>query len=324
MNEENNNLNNQFSGMNNGIPGSTPIPNPQSLGPIPPISTPPVEAQENNQMINPQPVNPQPLNTIPNTQNVDSSLLSNSMEQNQGIHLVQQTNITPQPEPLMNNSQPLNVIPNMSNIDSSMSSNQMQQNQGISPIQQTNMIPQPEPSVNNPQPEQSINLQPNLTQDNSISQQSANDTTQIQKHKKNNNILIIVSVVAIIAILAIVYATLIKGGKTLNCTMTDSSMGMDMKTNLTIKFKGNQANELNATITVDLGKYGDYKETFIDSFKDEFEQKEGIETNIKSDNDQVIIEMKATRAGMEVSGYVQDDTYDEVVKDLKAEGFTCK
>lgn len=275
MNEENNNLNNQFSGMNNGIPGSTPIPNPQNLGPIPPISTPPVEAQENNQMINPQPVNPQPLN----------------------------------------------VIPNMSNIDSS---NQMQQNQGISPIQQTNMMPQPEPSVNNPQPEQSINLQPNLTQDNSISQQPANDTTQIQKYKKNNNILIIVSVVAIIAILAIVYATLIKGGKTLNCTMTDSSMGMDMKTNLTIKFKGNQANELNATITVDLGKYGDYKETFIDSFKDEFEQKEGIETNIKSDNDQVIIEMKATRAGMEVSGYVQDDTYDEVVKDLKAEGFTCK
>ena len=278
MNEENNNLNNQFSGMNNGIPGSTPIPNPQNLGPIPPISTPHVETQENNQMINPQPVNPQPLNTIPNTQNVDSSLLSNSMEQNQGIPLVQQTNITPQPEP----------------------------------------------SVNNPQPEQSINLQPNITQDNSISQQPANDTTQIQKHKKNNNILIIVSVVAIIAILAIVYATLIKGGKKLNCTMTDSSMGMDMETNLTIKFKGNQANELNATITVDLGKYGDYKETFINSFKDEFEQKEGIETNIKSDNDQVIIEMKATRAGMEVSGYVQDDTYDEVVKDLKAEGFTCK
>lgn len=277
MNEENNNLNNQFSGMNNGIPGSTPIPNPQNLGPIPPISTPPVEAQENNQMINPQPVNPQPLNTIPNTQNVDSSLLSNSMEQNQGIPLVQQTNITPQPEP----------------------------------------------SVNNPQPEQSINLQPNLTQDNSISKQSANDTTQIQKHK-NNNILIIVSIVAVIAVLAIVYATLIKGGKKLNCTMTDSSMGMDMKTNLTIKFKGNQANELNATITVDLGKYSDYKETIINSFKDEFEQKEGIETNIKSDNDQVIIEMKATRAGMEVSGYVQDDTYDEVLKDLKAEGFTCK
>lgn len=277
MNEENNNLNNQFSGMNNGIPGSTPIPNPQNLGPIPPISTPPVEAQENNQMINPQPVNPQPLNTIPNTQNVDSSLLSNSMEQNQGIPLVQQTNITPQPEP----------------------------------------------SVNNPQPEQSINLQPNLTQDNSISKQSANDTTQIQKHK-NNNILIIVSIVAVIAVLAIVYATLIKGGKKLNCTMTDSSMGMDMETNLTIKFKGNQANELNATITVDLGKYSDYKETIINSFKDEFEQKEGIETNIKSDNDQVIIEMKATRAGMEVSGYVQDDTYDEVVKDLKAEGFTCK
>lgn len=277
MNEENNNLNNQFSGMNNGIPGSTPIPNPQNLGPIPPISTPPVEAQENNQMINPQPVNPQPLNTIPNTQNVDSSLLSNSMEQNQGIPLVQQTNITPKPEP----------------------------------------------SVNNPQPEQSINLQPNLTQDNSISKQSANDTTQIQKHK-NNNILIIVSIVAVIAVLAIVYATLIKGGKKLNCTMTDSSMGMDMKTNLTIKFKGNQANELNATITVDLGKYSDYKETIINSFKDEFEQKEGIETNIKSDNDQVIIEMKATRAGMEVSGYVQDDTYDEVLKDLKAEGFTCK
>lgn len=275
MNEENNNLNNQFSGMNNGIPGSTPIPNPQNLGPIPPISTPHVETQENNQMINPQPVNPQPLN----------------------------------------------VIPNMSNIDSS---NQMQQNQGISPIQQTNMMPQPEPSVNNPQPEQSINLQPNLTQDNSISQQPANDTTQIQKHKKNNNILIIVSVVAIIAVLAIVYATLIKWGKKLNCTMTDSSMGMDMETNLTIKFKGNQANELNATITVDLGKYGDYKETFINSFKDEFEQKEGIETNIKSDNDQVIIEMKETRAGMEVSGYVQDDTYDEIVKDLKAEGFTCK
>ena len=277
MNEENNNLNNQFSGMNNGIPGSTPIPNPQNLGPIPPISTPPVEAQENNQMINPQPVNPQPLNTIPNTQNVDSSLLSNSMEQNQGIPLVQQTNITPQPEP----------------------------------------------SVNNPQPEQSINLQPNLTQDNSISKQSANDTTQIQKHK-NNNILIIVSIVDVIADLEIVYANLIKGGKKLNCTMTDSSMGMDMETNLTIKFKGNQANELNATITVDLGKYSDYKETFINSFKDEFEQKEGIETNIKSDNDQVIIEMKATRAGMEVSGYVQDDTYDEVVKDLKAEGFTCK
>ena len=277
MNEENNNLNNQFSGMNNGIPGSTPIPNPQNLGPIPPISTPPVEAQENNQMINPQPVNPQPLNTIPNTQSVDSSLLSNSMEQNQGIPLVQQTNITPQPEP----------------------------------------------SVNNPQPEQSINLQPNLTQDNSISKQPANDTTQIQKHK-NNNILIIVSIVAVIAVLAIVYATLIKGGKKLNCTMTDSSMGMNMETNLTIKFKGNQANELNATITVDLGKYSDYKETFINSFKDEFEQKEGIETNIKSDNDQVIIEMKATRAGMEVSGYVQDDTYDEVVKDLKAEGFTCK
>lgn len=278
MNEENNNLNNQFSGMNNGIPGSTPIPNPQNLGPIPPISTPPVEAQENNQMINPQPVNPQPLNTIPNTQNVDSSLLSNSMEQNQGI----------------------------------------------SPIQQTNMMPQPEPSVNNPQPEQSINLQPNLTQDNSILKQPANDTTQIQKHKNKNNILIIVSIVAVIAVLAIVYATLIKGGKKLNCTMTDSSMGMDMETNLTIKFKGNKANELNATITVDLGKYGDYKETFINSFKDEFEQKEGIETNIKSDNDQVIIEMKATRAGMEVSGYVQDDTYDEVVKDLKAEGFTCK
>ena len=55
--------------------------------------------------------------------------------------------------------------------------------------------------------------------------------------------------------------------------MIDSSMGMNMGTNLTIKFKGNQANELNATITVDLGKYGDYKETFINSFIDEFEQK---------------------------------------------------
>lgn len=305
MNEENNNFNNQFNNTNNLSQGPTPIQNNQNFGPIPPMPAPQVTPQESSQMINPQPTN---FATISNQ----------SVNQNQ-------TNIE---QPF--NQQPINAIPNIINNEEQNLTGQIAQNINPAPVSISPSIPlATSDNQNNLQPtnfaaipSQSASPEPNLIQNNEIPAQSIDNQVKKEKHK-NNNILIIISIVAIIAVLAILYITFIYGTKTLNCTMTDNTNGMNMKTDLTVNFKRNQANSLKATITVDLGEYIDYKDTLIDAYKDEFEQQDGIKTNIKSDGDKVILEMTATRAGMEVSGYVKSDTYDEVIDSLKDEGYTC-
>lgn len=303
MNEEKNNFNNQFNNTNNYAQDYQSPQNNQNLGPIPPIPTPQVAPQENTQTNNPQPINYGQVTNQPVNQ--------------------PEINIEQYPQQSIN-PQPINVLPNVTNNEQSILTDKMAQNINPEPsqISQINTLNKFESQIDPQKPMQSANPQSNLIQNSEIPTQPSNNPPKIEKHK-NNNILIIISIVAIIAVLAILYVTFIYGAKTLNCTMTDNTDGMNMKTNLIINFKRNQANDLKATITVDLGEYVDYKDNLIEAYKDEFEQRDGIETNIKSDGDKVILEMTATRAGMEVSGYVENDTYDEVIKSLKEEGYTC-
>lgn len=150
--------------------------------------------------------------------------------------------------------------------------------------------------------------------------------------KKNNNlvkvILIVVAVIVGFCVGYFIVDALLNGNeeRTLVCTQNTTESGMDMEMVATVNFVGNDAKEISAVMTVDLGEYIDYKDMFIDTFKSEYKEytDKGVEVEITSKDTNVIIDIHATKDKIAETSLVSKEKYEDVKKELEEEGFICK
>ncbi len=150
--------------------------------------------------------------------------------------------------------------------------------------------------------------------------------------KKGNNVLkvvlIIVGVlVGFVAVCAIFDSTTgSKEEKTMVCTQKTEESGMTMDMTATISFVGNDAKKFDALMTVDLGEYKEYKDTFIETFKKEYKEysDKGVNVDITSDDAKVIIKLNADKDHLKSTNFISKETFDDVKTELEKEGFSCK
>ena len=145
--------------------------------------------------------------------------------------------------------------------------------------------------------------------------------------KKNKKLIfnIIGSVCGFIIGFVIVHF-LLSGGKTLNCTMSENTMGMTLTADLKVKFKGDEVSKANIDMTFDLGSFASYKDTMLESLEEEYSSDEFKEMDVKitSDESKIYIKMQATKNNFKDAGFSTSGNYKDVKADLEESGFTCK
>ena len=193
----------------------------------------------------------------------------------------------------------------------------------------TNSTNQPmQPNLNFQMPANGINgntqqSAPNIT--NSTNQQPINNLTQpLPKQKTNKNVIIIASILIVVAVIATVF--FLNRTTTLVCTDSETSVGMDMTMEATMKFRKNEILSITAVMTVDLGKYANQKELFIETLEDSYSSSEydDIDVKITSDDNKVYVTMKADKNNFKHTGLITSKTLDEARKELEEDGFVCK
>ena len=164
---------------------------------------------------------------------------------------------------------------------------------------------------------------PNIT--NSTNQQPINNLTQpLPKQKTNKNVIIIASILIVVAVIATVF--FLNRTTTLVCTDSETSVGMDMTMEATMKFRKNELLSIKAVMTVDLGKYANRKEMFIETLEDSYSSSEydDIDVKITSEDNKVYVTMKADKNNFKHTGLITSKTLDEARKELEEDGFVCK
>lgn len=153
------------------------------------------------------------------------------------------------------------------------------------------------------------------------------------KSGKNNITKVILIVLAVIGGFLVgffVIGSVFEGSdpveKTLVCTQKTTESGMDMEMEATIKFKNDDAKEIDAVMTVDLGQYAAYKDTFIDTFKKEYQEyiDKGVDVEFSSEGTKIIIEIEAEKENMKDVNMFSKEKYEDVKKELEASKFICK
>lgn len=142
---------------------------------------------------------------------------------------------------------------------------------------------------------------------------------------------------AVIIFLAIAYFTLFNT-KTLECTMTDSETGMEMKQTMKVTFRKNSVTKLGMTSTVTLSdEYKDYMDLFKDTFEKQFESqfenykdKKGVTMDTTTNDNVFTFKLEAdltkmdqkTKESLNMAG--NSENYKTVKASLEADGYTCK
>ena len=144
------------------------------------------------------------------------------------------------------------------------------------------------------------------------------------KQKSTKKIVIIASVLILAVVITVIF--FLNRPTTLICTETDTSVGMDMATAVTMKFKKDELTGVKVVVTIDLGEYADQKEFFIEKLEESYSSSEyeGIDLKITSDKNKVYVTMKADKNNFEHMGLVTSKTLDEAKKELEEDGYICK
>lgn len=162
-------------------------------------------------------------------------------------------------------------------------------------------------------------------------------SSEQNNNKGNNKYVPFLAIVAILVFVAIAYFTLFNA-KTLECTITDSETGMDMKQTIKATFRNNSITKFGLTTTVTLDDdYKDYMDLFKDTFEEQFESefgdykdKKGVSMDTTTSDNIFTFNLEADLTKMdEETKEILDmtdnsETYEEVKASLKKEGYTCK
>ncbi len=109
------------------------------------------------------------------------------------------------------------------------------------------------------------------------------------------------------------------GSKSLTCTSETNSLGMEMKSTITSKFKGDKLNSMKVTVDVKLPEsMMSQKKTIMESFEKENTVKEA---KVKETKDGFKVEGSADAKSL---GTDNNAKYDDVKKTLESAGYKCK
>jgi len=131
-------------------------------------------------------------------------------------------------------------------------------------------------------------------------------------------------------ILSLVLLTGCGKEETVVCTNNQKSFGVEMNTTLNVKLKNDNFESLDMTIEAILPEtYLSQKQTFIDSFEDQyegFEDEYGVQPVVSETEKGAKIDFKMT-AQQAKEFYGNDDTSatrKEVIEEFEKQGFECK
>lgn len=160
---------------------------------------------------------------------------------------------------------------------------------------------------------------------------SQNANMNVTNQKKNKIPFIIIGVV-IIAIVCIVFILKLFSTKTVTCTNTQNELGQTINQTVIAKFKNDKVDTAELLFEYNMSSsYVAYIDTVYDQLKQSFEQykqKDGVDVDIRKENDKIVIDLKVTRKGLENLGEISlnnmDDSLDKYIEDMEGQGFTCK
>ena len=210
-------------------------------------------------------------------------------------------------------------IPNPQNMNSGMMNQGMQNPQNMNSGMMNQEIPNPQ-NMNSGMMNQEI---PNPQNMNSGVQ---NPNVQPKTSNGNKKVLFIVGGILLAVVAVVVFILALTGNsKTLTCTMSETSFGVTMDMEATVKFKGDKAKSAVALITVDLGSMASYKDTYLESLEESYSdyEKDGVDVEITSDDSKIYVKISGEDTNPDFIGS-SEENYDAVKKDLEESGFTCK
>lgn len=151
-----------------------------------------------------------------------------------------------------------------------------------------------------------------------------------EQTKKNNLPVIIGSVVGVIALAIILFVYVFTGNKTLTCTKTVDQSSLKIDTEFKVNFKMNNADSVDATFNIILDdKYLDYKDTFIEKFKQEYstyEKKYDIKPKYEETDKGLKMTFTATNNSFQKLMSISNsaNSYKNVKSDLEKDQYKCK
>ena len=105
-----------------------------------------------------------------------------------------------------------------------------------------------------------------------------------------------------------------------------------MNQTISAKFKNNKVDSVEILfeykLSSDYVTYIDIVYKQVEQSFEQYKQKEGIDVNIKKESDKIVINLKATRKGLENLSEINlssaDDSLERFIKDMEDQNFTCK
>ena len=145
-----------------------------------------------------------------------------------------------------------------------------------------------------------------------------------QKYIKKN-IFIVMGIILVILFIVVLYIFLFNF-KTLTCSISEDTMGIDLSTELKMKFKGKDVSNADISMVFDLGTFSNYKEQMLKTIENQYSSEEFKKMNLKitSDDTKIYVNMQSTKENFKEAGFSTEGTYKEVKADLEQQGFTCK
>ena len=200
---------------------------------------------------------------------------------------------------------------------------QSNMNMGVNPNMgmQPNMNTGANPNMGM-QPNMNMGVNPNM----GIQPNMNMGANQVNK-KSNKTMIIVISIMAALIVIGVILFFVLSGGKkSLNCTQSTTESGFDMKADVIADFKDNIIDEMSMNISVDMGEYVEYKDTFIESFEEEYAElrNRGISVDITSDDTHVYIKLGANKDTYKELDMSSSGEYEEVKNYFEGEGFICK
>lgn len=110
-------------------------------------------------------------------------------------------------------------------------------------------------------------------------------------------------------------------GKKLTCTMDNSSLGLEAKSTVEVKFKGDSVDSMKVSMDITIPEeYMDEKDDLINQFKDSYDDVKvtEIKNGIRIEAD----ENSSFFQGLDVKD--KTVSYDDVKKAFEGQGYTCK
>ena len=214
---------------------------------------------------------------------------------------------------------------NNNQFNNMMNNNDQSMNQGMQNPQMMNngMMNQ---GMQNPQMMNNGMMNQGMQNPQMMNNGMMNQGMQNPASKGNKKIIFIVGGVLLAIVAVVVFILAFTGNsKTLTCTMSETSYGITMDMEATVKFKGDKAKSAVALITVDLGSMASYKDTYLESLEESYSgyETDGVDVEITSDDSKIYVKISGEDTNPDFIGS-SEESYDAVKKDLEESGFTCK